>query len=300
VLFHNFKYPFYNSIDQNRGRMKLNLFLASIFIGLSAFCQPDPELDSLKKYSYLIIGASYNPRYASDSPSLENMEIEGYATGFFLQKGKKLFLGSAYHVLTNYDVYNKRKTDLKIDFIILQYVDTTNRIRLRPIDIRFRTEKNDSIFFLDSADVHFIEFPYQIKDASIHTLNRLIYKKQKELPKNANQKIISFGYPSWARSRYRNDFEFVRNVTPRLYEGYIADSSHYALYFDPKRIDAMYLTTTPYIYKGTSGSPVFRIVRSGKKQWVEFAGIQSGNNFDYNCAYIVKRKEVEKKISFLK
>jgi hypothetical protein len=73
-----------------------------------------------------------------------------------------------------------------------------------------------------------------------------------------------------------------------------------------QRLDSFYLVLTPSTYHGSSGSPVFYLCRSEEKdkikEWIEFAGIQSGIGLKDNVgvSFIVKSeqliKELQKKI----
>lgn len=99
---------------------KIITFIMLIISYNNILAQPDAKLDSLKKYSYLLIGASYHPTPIFDTPNLNNLKVESYATGFFVREDSNLYLISAYHVLTTFDVYKGIKTDSKIDYILVR------------------------------------------------------------------------------------------------------------------------------------------------------------------------------------
>lgn len=104
--------------------MKILFLLFLIFhIGVRSLCQTDDGLDSLKKYSYLIIGAKFQPRFLGETPNLLNLHPVGYGTGFFFKRNDSLLLISAAHIFYNIDVYRSIRLESDIDYLIIRYYD---------------------------------------------------------------------------------------------------------------------------------------------------------------------------------
>lgn len=92
-----------------------------------------------------------------------------------------------------------------------------------------------------------------------------------------------------------DSWQTVDTITPALYSGKIIDTIPVrnaidTIYYPNK----WYFMTNPIGIGGASGSPIFfKCTLYNKKnkplkQWVEFAGSQSGKNSRDSCAYMVK------------
>lgn len=256
------------------------------------FSQPDANLDTLKKYSYLLIGVSFKPNSIFDKPNLSNLHVENYATGFFVRVKGNLYLVSAYHALTMVDTYKGVKTNSNVDFMLVRYLDSANNKKGWLIPIADIIKKSPPIFFLNEPDIYCLNVADTLKDGKIYSLEGILFNKVKESRKTSVKKIISYGYPSNGIFLYQTPYEYCNKIQPSLYEGYIADSTHYDPAYERAIIDSLYLTTSPICYGGTSGSPVFVHSSIGKRRWIEFAGVQSGKNERYNCSYVAKKEEL--------
>jgi len=273
--------------------MKRIVFLLVFLIYYETlFSQPDANFDTLKKYSYLLIGVSFKPKSISDKPDLSNLHVENYATGFFVRVENNLYLVSAYHVLTMVDVYKGVKTNSNIDFMLVRYLDSTNNMKVWLISIAEIIKKSPPIFFLNKPDIYCLNVTGELSDGKIYSLEGILFNKVRKPRKIPTKKIISYGYPSNGIFLYQTPNEYCNKIQPSLYEGYIADSTHYDPAYGRSLIDSLYLTTSPICYGGTSGSPVFVHYSIGKRKWIEFAGVQSGKNERYNCSYIARKEEV--------
>lgn len=273
------------------------LILLSTLILISKACssQKISEFDSLRKYSYLIIGASFEPQKINEQPSIYNLKPVSYATGFFYKKNDSLLLISAAHVIYCIDVYQVKRVQTKIDYLIVRYYDTLNNIKYYAMPINEIKLSVEPFYFLDKPDVSWIFSKDAFKGGYINTINDFISKKQHKVKKRYRTKFISFGFPSYEHVKFQSSAQYDDFVNPSFYEGKLADSSHYAPLYKSQNIDSMYYTITPKTWGGTSGSPVFRYVYKNKrKQWVELIGVQSGKNEKYNCSYIVKKNELLK------
>lgn len=274
---------------------KLVIALILLSVAGPGLAQQNPDLDTLKKYSYLIIGASYQPRYPGEPPNNFTLHPEGYATGFFVNRNDSLLLVTAYHVLNMVDIYNGVKLNTKIDYLIVRYLDTTNHIKYHAFSISILKQLAQPCLFLKKADVDWVYVDGAFKDGKINTINDILLAKHHSYKKSTKVKFISYGFAAYEQTKYQAPSQYDDFVNPSYYEGDLADSSHYNPYYKINDIDSMYLTLTPKAWGGTSGSPVFRYVyRSKHKQWIEFGGIQSGANVHYDCAYVVKSPELFK------
>lgn len=242
--------------------------------------------DSLAKYSYLIVAGKFIPRFIGDTPNETNTFYRGNATGFFIRLKEKLFLVTAYHVVTPCDVYHNVIVHNDINCLAVTYHDTLNHLRQQILDISNRVNM-PPIFFLNTPDIAIVDAAHVFDDAKINSIENLIFDTTRYTKENIIKYII-FGF-----SGNKMDELIVTKHTvdtpPFLYEGYTADSSHYEKLYKYLNIDSMYYTLQPLGIPGMSGAPVFREVKYKKrKKRIEFAGMQSGKNDDFNCAYIVK------------
>ena len=275
--------------------MKYSLYALALIVlfSFSAKSQNNDIHDSLKKYSYLIIGTIYTPRFPGEQVNAFNLKPVGYGTGFFYKKGDSLFLISAAHIIYNIDVYHKVKSENRIDFLVVRYYDTLNNIRYRAIDTRQIQAQVPPFYFLDKPDVDYIFDPTAFADGKINTINSFLFQRNRKIKKKYKTNFFAYGYASYEQVKYQSPAHYDDFVNPSRYEGNIADSSHYMPLYKEQNIDSLYYTTTPKAWGGTSGSPVFKyIYKNKRKQWIEFAGIQSGKNEWYDCAYIVKKKSL--------
>ena len=271
-----------------------------IFIPLMARSQQDTlkKFDSLSKYSYLLIGAIAPPENLGVRPGI--LILTGNATGFFIRKGKKLYLVSAFHVFTGCDVYHGVFQDLRNEFLIVPYLDTMGILRKATLPLSGFRDKPCKLF-LDNPDVDVMDVSYTFKDGKINSIESMLPQKTKGKKFYDTNKYISYGFPG---DRFQAYVYKTMNMDeePNFYQGENADSSQYDPYYDRKRIDSMCLIIKPALFAGTSGSPIFKIVDSKKKriETILFAGVQSGTNLFYNCSYIVREKQLDKILDQLK
>jgi len=284
--------------------LQWTMFFLLLVYSQNGYSQAKDNLDSLMRYSYLLIGASFHPNVLGgliqiETPSLSNLRIEGFATGFFIKKNDRIFLITAYHVLTQCDVYKGIMKDSKIDHLILRYSDTLNNFQFVIIPIEDYKQLPCEIF-LRKPDVYYAELTGKINDANLNSLENVLYGKKKKKRKKTEQEVIFYGYPSSGQLQYTTGQTYSWGIAPSLYRGKLADSTHDEPIYKINNIDSMYITTTPPAYGGTSGAPVFSCFRKGKREWVDLEGVQSGNNIKYDCDYIVKIEELIKLLENIK
>lgn len=253
-------------------------------------------LDSLRKYSHLLVAYSYNPLSADDKPSATNMTAEYFGTGFFIRRGGRLFFASANHLLTGYDVYKNEKIDVKIDYLAIRYIDSSGKRAMffvKVADVRnFTIPKS----FLEEADANVLEIAHFPTNSMIYSLEDLLYTNRPKARKIDGSKLISYGYPVAKKTKVMSDGVYIMGVGASLYEGRLGNTSTYDPEVNQKALKSNYLTSTPASGKGFSGAPVYYINNKGKRTWIEFAGIQAGINEKYNSSYIVTSESLKKSI----
>src|SRR4051812_28572452 len=110
---------------QSRKRL-FTLFFSLFIFSVLANSQ---NLDTLSKYSYLIIEASSHAHSLLEIPNEKNFEFEGNASGFFIRDSGKVFLYTAYHVFSSCDLFGKRNIDSKVEYFIIRCFDKQNNPR---------------------------------------------------------------------------------------------------------------------------------------------------------------------------
>jgi hypothetical protein len=284
-----------------RNQMEMILAYSNYKVLVVAFlfsfgvCKGQSEYDSLKKYSYLLIGAEWKPKTLTEQPNELNLHPLGYGTGFFVRWNDSLLFITAYHVLTTFDVYKGIKPDSKIDYWLIRYRDTLNVVHAHAVSIFTLKDMGIPYFFLNSPDIFILNLTGYFNIAKINSIEQFFI--QKPVRKKTKEKIISYGYPADSLSKYSSLANYNDFVEPSLYEGKIGDSNNIEPSLRNLNIDSMYLTITPNQAQGTSGAPVFKEVTSKRKKWIEFVGVQSGSNSFYKASFVVKKEELFKRIN---
>lgn len=282
-----------------RRTFKSILFLASLCcIQNLGFSQIGLGLDSLKDYSYLLIEASYHPRSLTDIPTVDNISVEGFGTGFFIKRQNRIFLVTAYHIPTQCDIYAGIKKDSKSDLLLLRFYDSLGGINFWYISTA-EYKKLPAVWFYEQPDVITIEVTDQLKNTQLKTIDNILFQKPKKdkLRQKAEKSVVSFGFPETDQKLYSNQHDYIWNIKPSTYKGRITSDSSFA---DPLFIEKdtakAYLITTPYQIPGVSGCPVFSFYKNKKMEWIEFSGVQSGSSLILNSASIVDKKELFKRL----
>jgi len=261
-------------------------------------------IDSLSKYSYLLLqmknGVSY-PVYAS--------------TGFLVQFQDKLFIVTAWHVLTGRDIYHNRNQEPSFDYLLLRYTDTSNAVRYARINKVVGAIANSDIRpeFQTSPDM----FPRGINKSifevqpKLNSIEHILFDTvQIKIKKNQHidTTVLGYGFSnlnaavSLTEPKYW--WRIIDTITPSPYKGKF-------LYSTPieDRIDSIYypnkfyFMSSPIGVPGASGSPIFfkytLYNKKGRqiKEWVTFAGSQSGKNGKYSFAYMVKGDYLRNRIN---
>ncbi|HVW14463.1 MAG TPA: hypothetical protein VHB54_11585 [Mucilaginibacter sp.] len=142
-------------------------------------------------------------------------------------------------------------------------------------------------FDTSHPDVRIIEVKGLPKTAVINSIEKLL-PKQKNKPKD---EAFFWGFP---QNNQQTLFAIPLSPqqffsqSPTLYNGRLEDFAHNY----PVDVDRFYYVLTPQTFKGASGSPIFFISNKGKYQDIEFAGVQSAINSQFNTTYLVRADEV--------
>lgn len=213
------------------------IYLLIIFItgSFKCFCQANPSPgDSLKKYSYSLLGFSNNP----------NVD---FGTCFFINQNENLYLVTAKHTLYNCDTVTKKET-AAFKYGIVFIPDPFNAIQFSiplTIDTCFGIERDTDLLVL-KVDKNLFK--------DVNTVEKFILPPFKIL---GDMEIFGQGmrtdsaFVGYDKQHHiylsRNTFKVFTSM-PILNNQYI-DSIHYIVDMEKLRIDSW--------LKGFSGSPVF-------------------------------------------
>ena len=263
------------------------LLLMEVFIHLHAYSQPplmDRYLrshpgDILGKYSYLIVTIDLHTNK------------QDVATGFFYRSKNKLFLVSAYHVFTGFDVLNRRFKDIRPDTMTVWYRDSADKF--------YRTEgfslekyhMRDTQDILRLSDVDIIEVSDRFREGKINSVDSLV------LDDGANELlvgdiIVAYGFPNVSNATMDSLHHHIK-VPARAFVCKTMTA--------PKRspgsdVTTVYSYLSPPLQPGVSGAPIFRVRSRFHEKTLEFMGIQSYSNDTTKLSLIVKEGEMTKKL----
>jgi hypothetical protein len=266
--------------------MRVPYLLLMGFIALFVCCKTNGSLhkaqhadyDSLKRYSYLLIGLPHvregNIRDATD-----------VSTGFFFRDtNNRLFLVSAYHVLTGCDVLAKARHGTQDDTLRVWYMDKMNNYKFEQFPLTAYENKPcksaGAIPDLDTMDVS-----DYFKDGKIFSIEKMAphhLSQHARIP--VGDVVVCYGYPDntpdKVPSKAGDKLLMPRRRTSKVIE-------------DPKffidTLVSIYMTVHPGFKKGFSGAPVFRRKADGT---VEFAGIQSSKKRGRSKSLAVRAAEL--------
>jgi len=284
-----------------------------IFFIIFGYSQPYPDstsIDSLNKYSYLILDISV--RSPLDFGKLEFANypytILGAATGFFIKNNGNLFFCSAAHIFNEMDVYRTPHpipNQEQYDYLAIICTNANDSAIYYKIDLKNLILNQYLVkCFFEEPDVYafYIENP---ENLHVHSIESIINKPL--IPKRINKKYkidstyYMFGYANIQTAlKANNSISDYWNIFAEPDSFRLADKSHQDDPFYPN-IDLLNLILLPKAKKGNSGSPVFIkksfIKRKKRIEWIEFVGVQSGKNDNYNSCYVVKSVELLKKLN---
>lgn len=251
-----------------------------------SFSQKTIERDSLYKYSYFIYGDN-------SSTSIEK------GTGFFIKKNHKIYLVTANHVLTGWNVFKKYK---EVPYPDTMYVRLYNKITLQPdfipIPIVDFKARNYGFYLFEKPDICFYELKIPDYDI-VYSVEKLVEKYQDKIEVD---ELIVYGFPI-VDSRITK-FDLIR-LAPEKGIGKIHTDKNDSGMF---KWDNTYLDTINYIGTaslnqrigpGDSGAPVFLQSKNSKHKEIIFGGLVSGGGSvgDSVAMYIVKPLLIKKMLN---
>lgn len=239
-------------------------------------------MDTLQKYSYLIIGAK-------DFPSGRNTWFEN-ATGYFIRKGTNLYFATNYHVVTQIDPINKVPVGyLSVDtFYIRINSRITHKSFLCMIDVRsvqksFHWRRADSL-----ADLFICKINLP-KESEVYSIEKLIREKTASL--RDSDKIYVYGYPRTVKFPSSSSIWFGYNsvLASQLILNYNKNRVNLNGSFGNVdktdfQADAIPISNPKMNRQGFSGSPAFSKVGNN----FMFVGTIFASNPDGSSALFVK------------
>lgn len=267
------------------GNLKLFLLLVAAGYFNPASSQVKQKEDTLSKYSYLLIYTEKDPNTVGNF-----IPTPSHATCFFIRRNGKLYLVSAYHVLTNYDLYAGKPYDKKVDAFFVRYFDSVGKpsgifVPVQPLKSMFA-------FFLTLPDICIYRCDsLAFINKNIKSIESMVEPLTLKANSKTKIKIISFGFPVDDTTKFNSPDEFILKSTPQKYIGLMADTSS----IQPglkvnKNFNDWYSTVTPLLINGRSGSPVFLQYTKKKKSWHALLGVQSGATTLLNTSFVVNYK----------
>jgi hypothetical protein len=232
----------------------------------------------LKKYSYLLVGLP-------PKDTIHTVKPNG-ATGFFIRDANnRLFLVSAYHVLTGCDVLIGKFYPKQDDSLQVWYTDTSGNYTFEQFPLTaYKNKPCDSL----TPDVDTMDVTGHFKDGRILSIEQLMPHSLPQYQIAKEDTIICYGYhrkksPSKTENKPVNPSHKISCVTG--YNGKFKDRQDSLIYFDIR----------PVLRTGFSGTPIFRIKAKGDP---EFVGIQSSTARGNILSVVVKSFELGKLIQW--
>jgi hypothetical protein len=266
--------------------MKAWYLLITLFLFRCANSQNKNDLksiDSLRKYSYLIVGLQKEKG---------TQDIKQLGTGFFFNiQNEGMYFLTAKHIVSDINTFNKKPTGVNYDIIGIRYFNKKNdSFEILPVNLKNIKYHIANKYFYETPDfIYFKIDPSSLIDAGINEVSYFFYNYQIE-PFPPTQ-IISWGYAYTQESSLNHSLQTVPII---FYEGKIADNTHIDPYYPYP--DSLNLITQPESIQGMSGSPAFykyTSLENGKtKEWIRFGGVMFGRDTIYKSAYIIKPETV--------
>lgn len=269
------------TIDPNLIPMRLTCLLLMGLILLFAGCRSirqhrllkQPAYDTLEKYSYLLLSFG-----GSNDINRTN------GTGFFYRDKGKLFLVTAYHVLTGCPIYED--TDrVVLDSLEVWYEDRSGERKCRRLSLAtYRDQPCQKAY--DTCDVARLDVSDKFKDADIHSVEGMVCAPYVNLvPLEPGDTVVCYGF-----SNVHPHKHYDAKALPRRPEGYIRLGMYTPRSERCTRLPNLYYYIHPKIRKGASGSPVFKAVTSCSGQLkICLIGIQSGSSDSLNRSTISRQ-----------
>lgn len=243
---------------------KFVLLFSSLFLFNASRAQT-PNIDSLQKFSYLLI-------------TMNNSQVIGNATGFVIKKCNKIYLVSNFHILSNMHIDLTPVRDLRDNII------AWNRIKLRykkskselwsyeEIDLRNHIRQAPEQIRNWPYDIDYIELPLSLME----NLNFINIENNSVNDKNIKRgtEIIICGFPV---KDHRKEPNYDKRVYRIITSGFLRFDQNIA------NLGDKIFSIRDSIIEGYSGSPVFSYYTNGDKKkitTIKFSGIMVGHESD--------------------
>ena len=240
-----------------------------------------------KKYSYLLV---FETKPGAEKPKMH------LGCGFFIRMYGKIFLITAYHVITGNDVYSKppsKYPSFKDFYTFSVRFAANNKYYYFEGDLESIKKNSPLRSFIKEPDIYVIEIRPPGNNIQINSVEKFINKSPKEILSKEDT-CFSFGYSHGEIPTDLNTpSDLTDTLSPMLYIGYSPPERRYNIVYNSLNIDSLNISVFPQALIGMSGSPVF--IKNNNNS-IELIGLQSGSNLDYNLSYIVKASEIIKEI----
>jgi len=256
--------------------MGLILLMASCVPYLPAPEQKENSNDTLAKYSYLI--TTMDSRYKDTS----------VATGFFIRKRDTLWLVSAYHVFTNWDLYKRKyASDVRPAFLDVWYRNAAGDIKTETFPLPQHPESYYKKLKIQ-MDFDMIDVSPSFKDGGVYSVEKMDPGIE-DLNNLPGDTVLAFGYSHV--SKHDLDSVSTGRIPPST--KYISRGQEMARRYRAKhkkeQVGLAYFFASPPLQQGASGAPIFRLKTdsTGVKK-IEFVGVQSGSDEDSTRSMMVR------------
>src|SRR5437868_3054339 len=261
------------------------LFISAFNLGRSQSFGDD--LDSLVKYSYVVVRGENNDGYFS-------------GTGFYIRNGSKIFFITNYHVATGYDARSsiviRTQDSIKISF---SHADIPNVFSLKPI-----RNKNEEFYIQDliKPDLWVAGLDTQAvaklsKGIKIFDVNDFIDEKYFDsIPRN----VIIYGYPGNKISNEKVKGELVMAYyidNPDTLKNILTPGHNPKEVIDKFR-NLYFLTSNSSLRPGMSGSPVYGEFLINGQLRLKFICVACGINSNLKTGEIIKASQVIKAVMY--
>jgi len=268
------------------GSLTANPQIGTIFRGGKTITNLSPfNIDSIFSFASLTANPQIGTAFRSDMPITSLRSFNSDSTYSFGSLTANPQIGTIFRdgeTITNLSPFNIDST------YIFGSLNQLPRINGLIADTNspgnFETFQIDSLYTFQILTLKVENYP--ISHNNISTFNSYI---NADVAQNKKPLDANFYLPD------NINFE---TFLPTFYQGEVVSTSDNNIF--PPNIDSLNVVLLPSSYQGSSGSPVFykciRITNNHTKEWIEFAGVQSGISQELNISIIVKGEEVLNKI----
>lgn len=266
-----------------------NIVTVTILLSFYLNAYPQDNSDSLRKYTYFIMGFKID----RSTDSILGM-VEGSA--FFLKKSEKMFFVTAKHVLHGFNNYCQKLPNSPDTLTILMHDKNGKAIFSNPLLIDIRKIKDTSTCEPCTTMPDYIL--YEVKDYKKYNIFSIENFKPFCLPKNTGDLVI-YGFPSTNTHDTTTGKMIIRGASKLMTTRYSIGSEMDFVDKDGtlKTSSINYVVNTKDFIvgpnlKGFSGSPAFIMDKNSLSY--KFIGIFAATEKIENSLVIVKSYFIEK------